>query len=380
VDGKVSTREAVLAALKERIQAGEFPPGARLPSERALAAELKVSRISVQSALEKLEQLGYLVRQPNCRPVVAKAAESSARVHTARMVAVWIHPSLQELGAAMMLQGIRTVLGSKGLQLLVGCTPSLELKVVHQTESAFLRSLVTNPAIAGAIVWDTGSPAFGQSYRDLGEAGIPVVFIDREPSASIDADVVAANHRRAARNAVQHLIDLGHRKIAMVVNDDPASSVLDRMEGYCTALRQAEIPFRGDYLVRLPVAAGQTVPTDYESVIRRLICTGDAPTAVFAVNDQIASYVREVAKHVGLRIPKDLSLVGFDWLMRWLPSGGDLTTVSQPFEEIGRAAATRLLDRIESDADWIPRQILLDAKLLIRSTTAAPERLARTTA
>src|SRR5579862_3683738 len=122
----------------------------------------------------------------------------------ARQLAVWMHPTLQEFGAATMLQGIRSAVGAQGYQLLVGCSPSLELKVVHESEGEFLRSLVGNPAIAGAILWDTGNPAFGKTYEELAGAGIPVVFIDREPMAPIQADVVATNNRRAARTAVRH--------------------------------------------------------------------------------------------------------------------------------------------------------------------------------
>jgi DNA-binding LacI/PurR family transcriptional regulator len=291
---------------------------------------------------------------------------------------VWIHPSLQELGAAMMLQGIRTAIGAHGFQLLVGCTPSLELETVHRSEAQFLRSLVNNRVIAGVIVWDTGSPVFAATYEALGQAGIPVVFIDREPTAAVGADVVATNNRRAARAAVQHLIDLGHRHIAMVINDDPASSVQDRVEGYCAALREAEIPFRSEDLIRLPAPAGQPVSLAHEAAITSLLRGQEPPTAMFCVNDQIALYVQQVAQRARIRVPEDLSLVGFDWLMRWLPSGGDLTTVAQPFEEIGRVAAERLLHRIESDASSIPRQILLDAQLIVRSTTTAPTTVATT--
>jgi LacI family transcriptional regulator len=372
LERKPSTREAVVRELQNRIETGTLPTGARLPSERELSAELGVSRASIQNALKELESRGLIVRQENCRPIVMplKTAARRSGIDPAGQIAVWMHPSLQELGAAMMMQGIRSYIGTHGYQLLVGCTPSLNREVVHRSEGEFLRSLVGNPLIAGAILWDTGNPAFGETYKELARAAIPVVFIDREPMAPIEADVVATNNRRAARTAVRYLIELGHSHIAMIVNDDPASSVTDRIDGYCAALQEAEIPYRGHYLLRLPVTAGQSVAAKYEPLLHQLLQGPESPTAVFAVNDQIALYVQASAARIGLSIPGDLSLVGFDWLMRWMPTGGDLTTIAQPFDEIGRVAAERLLERIEAGTQFIPRQILLDAPLIVRNTTA----------
>jgi LacI family transcriptional regulator len=273
----------------------------------------------------------------------------------------------------MMLQGIRSAFGSENYRLLIGCPPSYEPDVIERAEIEFLRSLRENPNIAGAIIWDTGNPGSRNAYRSLVDAGVPLVFIDREPPFEIAADVVATNNRRAARNAVRHLIDLGHERIAMVLGEDRASSVLDRIEGYRSALSEARIDPRPHWVVELPI--GPLEPRAVQVAERALVeilAGPESPTALFAVNDRIALYLFEAAKNLRIRVPERFSLVGFDWLMRWLPSGGDLTTVSQPFDEIGRTAAQRLLTRIGSGAVETPRLILLDAPLVIKSSTGVP--------
>ncbi len=156
----------------------------------------------------------------------------------------------------------------------------------------------------------------------------------------------------------------------MVVNHDRATSVQDRIEGYRSAILEAGIPLREDLLVELPLEALQNVGGATEQVLVGFQAMKDPPTAIFAVNDTVALYLEQSAKTLGLRIPEDFSLVGFDWLMRNVPSGGNLTTIAQPFEDIGATAARRLLHRIESKRDEVTRQILLDAPLIVRESTS----------
>jgi LacI family transcriptional regulator len=366
----MSGRKAIVHRIQERISSGTLSPGMRLPSERSLATEMGVSRASVQSALRELESLGLLLRQPNCRPLVlpTRSKFASGGVRAADQIAIWILPDMQDLGGAMMLQGIRSVFGTGNYRLLIGCPPSYEKDVVQRAEIEFLRSLVENPNIAGAIIWDTGNPGCNEAYQEIVGAGVPLVFIDREPRMPVAADVVAVNNRRAAKGAVRHLIELGHRRIAMMVSADRASSVQERVEGYRAALREAEIASKESWVIEVPLGDGAARAA--EQTLIRLLNSNEPPTAVFALNDRIALHLLEAAKSLKVRIPERLSLVGFDWLLRWLPSGGELTTVSQPFDEIGRTAAQRVLDRIGPRAGESPRQILLDAPLVIKQTTA----------
>ncbi len=371
---KLAGRSAIVSDIQERIQSGRFVTGQRLPSERQLATEFGVSRASVQGAIQELQALGVLDRTPNCRPVVlgGSSKPSVAPRPMKDQIAVWIYPTLDELGATTILQGMRSALGAAGYNMVIGCAEKVELDAAQESEERFLRSLTENRSIAGAMIWQTGGRDFAMAYEALLKSDIPLVFVDREPPEPILADVVSCNNRRAARTAVKHLLELGHRKIAMIMNKERVSSVEDRLDGYLSVLRESGIAVREDYVIRLDVASRQIQQTDAQDLVDTILGLPDPPTAIFAVNDQIGMFVKDAMTRRGVRVPEDLSIVGFDWLLRWLPSGGDLTTISQPFEAIGVAAAERLLERIRSRSNEPIRQVLLDAPLVIRESTGQP--------
>jgi LacI family transcriptional regulator len=371
---KFAGRTAIISEIQNRIETGQFVTGQRLPSERHLANEFGVSRASVQGAIVELQALGVLDRTPNCRPVVLGTnGKSSHPVRpTKDQIAIWMYPTLDELGATTMLQGMRMALGAAGYNMVIGCAESDDLTKAQASEEGFLRSLSANSSIAGAIIWQTGSRDFARAYDLLVKANIPLVFVDREPPEPILCDVVSANNRRAARTAVKHLVDLGHRKIAMIVNRERVSSVEDRLDGYASVLRESGIPLRDDYIIRLDFASRQIQHFDANQLVNSILGLPDPPTALFAVNDQTAMFVMDALTRRGVAIPDELSIVGFDWLLRWLPSGGNLTTISQPVEAIGKVAAERLLERIRSRVQDPPRQILLEASLVVRDSTSVP--------
>ncbi len=371
---KPAGRAAIIAEIQTRIKTGVFVTGQRLPSERQLASEFGVSRASVQGAIQELQLIGVLDRTPNCRPIVLGGPIAGGAIPrpSKDQIAVWIYPTLSELGATTMLQGMRSSLGAAGYNMVIGCAESDDLAKAQESEEGFLRSLSENSAIAGAMIWQTGGRDFAGAYESLVQAGIPLLFVDREPPEPILSDVVSSNNRRAARTAVKHLLDLGHRKVAMIINRERVSSVEDRLDGYASILREYGIPLREDYIIRLDFASRQIQHADAQDIVGRVLGMPDPPTAIFAVNDQTAMFVMDAMTRRGIRIPDDLSIVGFDWLLRWLPSGGNLTTINQPFEAIGRVAAERLLERIRSRVQDPPRQILLDAPLVVRESTGRP--------
>jgi len=361
----------VLGSLRARIEQGLLPPGRALPAERHLATEFGVGRAVIRQAINELETLGLITQEPNCRPVVARRDGSNQKSTKRDQIAVWISPDLQDFGASKMLEGIRTALGSKNHDLVIGCPHSKEPAEVRQAVSQFIRSLMERPMAAGAILWAVGDPALEPTYQKLVDAGVPVVYIDREPPESVRADVVATNHRRAARAAARHLIELGHRTIAIASNDDRASSVRDRITGYREAMAEAGLPWRPELIYEICMESQDRLRADSKAAVEHFTGLELPPTAILAVNDSIAMYLGEAIRHVGLRVPEDISLVGFDWVMRWTPSGGDLTTVAQPFDEIGQIAARCLLERISTRSTPVYRHILLEAPLVVKTSTAA---------
>lgn len=362
--------ENILRELQERIERRELGPGQHLPSERHLAAEFRVSRANVQDAISRLEQMGLILRLPNCRPRVRREDESiglaprNGRDH----IALWIHPNLEDLGAATILKGIRNALGAAGYKAVIGCPESPQ----QTSEGVFLQSLVYSPSVAGAIIWHNGGSDILSAYLELSNTRTPLVFVDREPPEPIRADLVCSDNRGAARRAVEHLLELGHRRIALVSNIEAVSSVRDRAEGYRDALEGAGIAIEPQLQFTLSDTVGAGACSEAQALVSQMLSLSEPPSAIFAVNDHVAMHVHEACKTLSVAIPQDLSLVGFDWFLRWLPAGGYLTTVCQHFEEIGRVAVDLLLQRLASPTPFIARRIYLEAPLVHKGSTASP--------
>ena len=184
------------------------------------------------------------------------------------------------------------------------------------------------------------TPVGREAAALLARHRVPVVEVDRQIGGA-PGDSVVIDNERGARDATEHLLSLGHRRIALLVVDTPWTSDRGRLDGYRAAHEAAGVELDDRLIVRvLPDAR------DVEERIGGLLDV-EAPTAVFAANNQLAEHAWHVMRRRRLRLPEDISLVGFDdvpWLEMVSPP---ITTVSQPTVEMGRRAAALLLRRIE---------------------------------
>jgi LacI family transcriptional regulator len=186
--------------------------------------------------------------------------------------------------------------------------------------------------------------------------------------AQLDAPsrVVISNDRVATADAVDLLISLGHRRIGYIAGPSGFRSAVERLAGYRDALAARAIPFSDE----LTVEGGYT----YESGVCcsvKLLSLRPRPTAIFASNDEMAAGIYRTAKQLGLTIPRDLSVMGFDdspLAARLLPS---LTTIRLPIRELGHAAANKILDPASVDRMEV-RVAPLEARLVIRDSCARP--------
>ena len=161
-------------------------------------------------------------------------------------------------------------------------------------------------------------------------------------------------------------VGLGHRRIALLGVATEWTTDAGRLKGYRTALRKAGIPFDRRLVVRIPVRAPDT-----EARIEALLDTA-APTALFAANNALAEQAWRVLRRRGLKIPGDVSLVGFDdvpWMEMVDPQ---ITVVDQPTIELGRSAARLLLRRLDGGPSLAPEVDVLQPHLLVRGSTGPP--------
>ncbi len=180
-----------------------------------------------------------------------------------------------------------------------------------------------------------------------------------------EAPFVDADNYSGGRMATRHLIELGHRRIAMVRGPQRSNSSNDRFVGYRDALESAGIGVAPERVVSIPSPQSDVEP------LRRLMANGDRPSAIFCWSDEVALACLPILRDMGLRVPEDVSLIGFDSLNSCDQSVPALTSVRQPIFEMA-AQATRLLGALVSKETVEQTQILVPLNLDIRRSTAPP--------
>lgn len=197
----------------------------------------------------------------------------------------------------------------------------------------------------------------------LRKSGLPYVLVDHRGEDERDASIIC-NNVKGAYKAVEHLLQLGHRRIACISGTSESHSTQERLQGYRQALTEYGITVDPSLIVDgdfMQLGGFQAMSHLLDNVTPR-------PTAVFALSDLMALGCLDAARERGLKVPDDLSVVGFDDI----PQAGylrpPLTTVHQPMVEMGRFATRMLLDYI-AQPDLLPQKVELPTKLIVRATT-----------
>jgi len=202
--------------------------------------------------------------------------------------------------------------------------------------------------------------------RALTRNNVPFVLIDRS-IAGYDGDLVQGDSVAGARRLTEHLIELGHRRIAMVTETDEVSTARDRFQGYRDALADAGIAFQ-------PELVAETSAVDprggHEAAVH-LLDLPEPPTAIFSVNNIAVVGVAEAARERGLEIPRDLALVCFDDIEHASRFHPFLTVMAQPAETFGTIATQLLLDRLAGRVAERRRIVVLPADFIVRVSSGA---------
>ncbi|MFI1172878.1 LacI family DNA-binding transcriptional regulator [Streptomyces melanogenes] len=204
-------------------------------------------------------------------------------------------------------------------------------------------------------------------HDELRHLGVPLAVIDpagRSPVA--EAPTVGATNWAGGMAATEHLLQLGHRRIGFIEGPPRLLCSRARLDGYRAALDAARVAADGDLVV-----PGDFYPESGFVGAGRLLDLPEPPTAIFAASDQMALGAIEALRRRGLRVPQDMSVVGFDDLpeVRW--SSPPLTTVRQPLSDMGKLAARMLLD-LARDVEPAAPRVELATELVVRASTAPP--------
>ncbi|RZU31217.1 LacI family DNA-binding transcriptional regulator [Blastococcus saxobsidens] len=235
---------------------------------------------------------------------------------------------------------------------------------IHRRASAareWLENLSARASDGVILVTGELDPELHAELRNL---QVPAVVVDPAGVRDLDVPTIGVTNWAGGLSATEHLTGLGHRRIAFVAGTPTLLSARARLDGYRAGLDRAGLPFDPDLVV-----PGNF---DYASGARAadvLLSSSDPPTAVVAANDQMALGVYEGARRRGVRVPDDVSVVGFDDLPQARWSSPPLTTVHQPLAEMGMMAARTVLRMVEGEAIESPR-VELSTRLIVRDSTA----------
>jgi GntR family transcriptional regulator of arabinose operon len=360
-------RQQVLEYIVER----DLKPGDAIPTEAELADRYGVSVGTVRRALRQLVDQEILYRQPGRGTFLTEHSRERAKQ---RGFLACIVPYIRDAFASTVIAGVQHAAQESAYALLLHNSygqPEQEEEILRQSLGS----------ADGIVLLPVGRPELPTILSELLQRRFPLVFVDRLPTlATKDVNYVISDNYGGAYAAVQHIIGLGHRRIALALtaNVKVNSSVARRAEGCYQALRDHGLDV-DESLILEGLASRQRVagPASTESRekdtnIRRLqeFLGRERPSALFAVNDLIAIDAWQAAERSGLSIPQDLCIVGFDDADFLRDLGIDLTTVAQDAFQVGRRAVEILIECIEGRVG-VRRQTVLPTRLVIRGSCQA---------
>ncbi len=322
-----------------------------MTASRAINGTGYVSEQVSQRVLKAARQLNY-------RPNMLARQLKSRRLNT---VGVLI-PDIANPFSTVLLESVKQVLDAAGFTVFIATTN----RSIEQEQTGL--QAFADHRVDGVIVATRGTKMGDAVLRQIARQHIPMVTIGR-PVQINGVDSVTADHAQGAYDATKHLLSLGHTRIGFIGISPEDSGTLRRYGGYLTAMREAGINPPMEYTVGPPGAPAFATQEDgFEGMIR-LASLKRPPSAVFARNDFAAIGAIRAAHTLGLRIPQDIAIAGFDNIPFAAFTTPPLTTVEQPIAEQGAAAARFLLDRIQDQSPQPRRIATMPCTLIVREST-----------
>lgn len=314
---------------------------------RALNNKPDVSHVTRQRVLEVAKGLDYV---PNA------LARSLVRKNT-KTIGVTIGDNSNPYFATILKVIEKTARG-RGYTIFVCNTdenPLQEAEAIDVLREKMVDGLLVTPVVGKGNI----------AIQRLRDAGVPFVVLARALQ-DIKADCVTCDNVKGGFQAVRHLIDNGHTRIAHIAGPQGLQPAMDRYKGYMNALSSCGIT-PDPSLVKW----GNVNMSDGKKSMHELLSAGNRPTAVFAFSDFVAMGVMMAVREVNLRIPEEVALVGYDNIEFSSFLDVPLTTVSQPRTLIGETAINLLIDKIEKKVSDEPQQIVFQPELVIRKSSGA---------
>ena len=349
------TRSKTIASSRPRGDAAAPPVSLKSLAEYLALSPATVSLVINRSPAAKSiphrtqERIRAAARELNYRPNFMARSLRAQRSFTIGVVV----PEISEGYAALVMSGIEDHLLEEGYFYFV---------VSHRHRADLIEEyprLLQQRAVEGLIAVDTVCQKGVQ---------IPVVAVSGHREVEGVTNIVL-DHARAARLAMEHLAELGHRRIAFIRGQEFSSDTEIRWEAERGAAKELGLEINERLVGQLDGESPS--PELGYGVTRKLLATGEAFTALFAFNDISAIGAIRALREAGRRVPEDVSVVGFDDIQSAAFQNPGLTTVRQPLREMGVIAAETLLRRINAPVKApYPKAITVEPELIVRESTA----------
>ncbi len=364
---------SVAETLRQRVLTGSLPDGTKLPPLRELAEQFEVSTMTVRQAIQCLEREGHVHRIPGVGAFVCPPATPAKTVAQKTLTfAATDLTSAFEMGLA---RGIERAGRNRGWAVQI-------LDAYHDPEvEAENMARLPGSGCQGAIVLPTwGDNRCIEGLFRLQTSGFPVVVADRIPPG-LAADFVESNHEKGAYKATRHLLQHGHSRVFILAPPPQVSSIAARIQGYERALRSAGVAPQPEWKIWLDLGiqdnafrAQKRWLGGYQAILP-VLREHSPPLAIFAVDPYTAWGVYEACRETGMRIPEDVSIVGFDDSEIALAMRPPITIIRQRTEEIGQAAVVLLEQICDRSHQAAGRRsythVVIDVDLIERESVAA---------
>lgn len=313
---------------------------------RVLNGKEDVAQETIEKVQAVVEEMGY----------ASSLAARGMRSHRTNVIGM-IFPDIASPYCHEIMRGVNRVVAQLDKDLIIftngGGHPKENVALHERSYVALL-----NGGTADGVIVVTPTATTFTSHA-------PLVILDPN-NESPDVPAVISTNREGALSAMNYLTSLGHRRIGYITGRMELVSSSQRLQGYKDGLCAAGIPY-DEHLVQI----GDYLEETAAECARRLLAMQDRPTAIFAANDMSALGVYQAAKEAGLRIPEDLSVIGFDNLRESACIVPALTTVDQFLEEMG-AVATDMIEQLINNEKLPCKLQVIETHLIIRDSCAFP--------
>jgi len=338
--------------------------GTRLPSDRRFAELLSISHLTLRRAQERLCEQGLLLKNHGKGTFVGDTSQlrvEREKGSEQRFIGLVI-PSV-EYYYSELIRAVEEKAREADLKLVLSISDWWD----PAEENRQLQRLLGLRGIKGILI---SPPVVRQAlkrrvsrYKDLMRLGISVVCIDRDVS-DMGLSCVFFDDRRGAKMAVTHLVSLGHRRIGFVSPMPENLRNQERFLGYKDALKEAQIPYDKAIVVKKD-------PDRFEADLETLMNSPARPTAIFCINDYCASMVAEYVSRLGISVPEELAICGYDGPDLKRGPLSFLTTIFRNRYIMGVKAVEILLRQMRADRDSNVECVILSPELIVKGSCGA---------